>query len=97
MLRSSFHCSLWRGQSSMKTTSAFAPARSVSSMRLRNAFSSWSVKLDVFVLHRQVVDAAIGRRDPAGHLAGLDHPVHERVHECLVVFVRDPACQASLV
>jgi len=34
-----------------------------------------SVKFDVFVVDREVVDAAIRRRDPCGHLAGLDHLV----------------------
>src|SRR2546425_8859880 len=31
------------------------------------------------------------RRDPAGHPAGLDHLLHQRVHERLVGFARDPA------
>lgn len=35
------------------------------------------VQLHILVFDRQVVDAALGRRDPAGHLAGLDDALHE--------------------
>src|SRR5258707_10424422 len=65
----------------MKTTNAFAPARSASSMRFRKSASSFLLKLDVLVLDGKVVDAALGRRDPAGHLAGLDHALHQGVDE----------------
>src|SRR5437879_4830403 len=88
MRRKTFHSSEFLEYESMKTTSAFAPARSASSMRFRK---SVSMKLDVLVLQGQVVDAALGRRDPAGHPAGLDHFLHQRVHERLVGFARDPA------
>src|SRR3989441_2405966 len=91
MRRKTFHSSEFLEYESMKTTSAFAPARSASSMRFRKAFNSSSVKLDVLVLQRKVVDTALGRRDPAGHPAGLDHLLHQRVHERLVGFARDPA------
>src|SRR2546428_13095484 len=94
MRRKTFHSSEFLEYESMKTTSAFAPARSASSMRFRK---SVSMKLDVFVLQREVVDAALGRSDPAGHPAGLDHLLHQRVHERLVAFARDPAWQAFLV
>src|SRR4051812_22705628 len=87
---STFHWAPLRGHWSMKTTSALAPARSASSMPLRNAARSFSVKLDVLVLDRKIVDAALGRGDPAGHLAGLDHAPHERVHESPVGFRGDP-------
>src|SRR5512138_3740457 len=49
-----------------------------------------SVQLHVFVLHREVVDAAFGRRDPGGHLAGFHHLLHQRVHERLVRLRGDP-------
>src|SRR5687768_12033612 len=75
-LRSTFHAGPLRGQSSMKTTSAFAPARSASSISFRKL-----LELDVLVLHGQVVDAALRRRDPAGHLAGRDDLLHQRMHE----------------
>ena len=32
---------------------------------------------DIFVADRQIVDAALGRSDPAGHLAWLRHPLHQ--------------------
>src|SRR5712692_8098271 len=83
-LRSVFHSTPCRGQSSMKTTSAFAPARSASSMRLRKSSNSRSVKVDVLVFQAEVVDAALGRRDPAGHLSRLDHALHERMDEDFV-------------
>src|SRR3989442_15374888 len=81
MRRKTFHSSEFLEYESMKMTSAFAPARSASSMRFRKAFCSSSVKLDVLVLQGQVVNAALGRRDPAGHPAGLDHFLHQRVIE----------------
>src|SRR5438874_2546605 len=84
--RSSFHASPLRGCSSMNTTSAFAPARSASSILLKK-----SVELDVLMLHRKVVDAAVGRRDPARHLARLDHALLQRMHEAAVRFGGDPA------
>src|SRR5690349_5384097 len=96
-LRSVFHSAPCRGQSSMKTTSAFAPARSASSMRLRNCSSSASVKVDVLVLDRQVVDAALGSCDPARHLARLDHLLHERGDEGPVAFVGNPVLESPLV
>src|SRR5438046_7878758 len=49
-----------------------------------------SVELDVLMLHRQVVDAAVGRRDPAGHLAGLDHALLQRMDEAAVRVGGDP-------
>src|SRR5688572_20561617 len=76
----------------MKTTSAFAPARSASSIWLKN-----SVELDVLVLQREVVDAAVGRGDPARHFAGLDHALLQGMDEGLVGFGRDPAGEVLLV
>src|SRR3989442_4024917 len=96
-LRSVFHSVPCRGQSSMKTTSALAPARSASSMRLRKSSSSVSVKVDVLVIQSKVVDAALGRRDPGGHLAGLYHLVHERMHEGVVALGGNPVLEAPLV
>src|SRR5438552_14238631 len=96
-LRSICHSAPCRGQSSRKTTSAFAPARSASSMRLRKSSSSVSVKMDVLVIQSQVVDATLGRGDPGGHLAGLDYLVHERMYKRAVAFRRDPILEAPLV
>src|SRR4051794_33506596 len=92
-----FHSAPLRGQSSRKTTSAFAPARSASSMRLRKTSNSVSVKFDVLVINGEVVDAALGRCDPAGHLAGLDHAVHERLDEGPVGGRGDPLGEVLLV
>src|SRR5258708_2548119 len=72
-------------------------ARSVSSMRLRNSPRSRSLKLDVFVFDREVVDAALGRRDPAGHPARLDHALHEGMDEGAVRLRRDPLREAPVV
>src|SRR6185436_19976896 len=91
------HSGPCRGQSSRNTTSAFAPARSASSIRLRKSSSSWSVNVDVLVLHGKVVDPALRRGDPAGHLARLDHPMHERMHEGAVALRRNPVFEAPLV
>jgi len=35
----------------------------------------FSVQVHVLVVDREVVDAAVGRGDPAGDLAGLDDPL----------------------
>src|SRR5687768_9534606 len=74
----------------MNATSALAPARSASSMRLRNWSSSLSVKFDVLVLHRQVVDAALRRRDPGRHLARRGDFLHQRMDERAVRLGGDP-------
>src|SRR5436853_5602666 len=83
--RSTFQVSLFLGKSSMKTTSARAPARSASSMRLRKSSSclseNESVKMDVLIVDGEIVDAALGRGDPGGHFPRLDHLVHERADE----------------
>src|SRR5258708_38727280 len=81
MRRKTFHSSDFLEYESMNTTSAFAPARSASSIRFRKAFSSSSVKLDVLVLQRQVVHAALERRDPARHPTGPAHLLPQRVHD----------------
>src|SRR6266436_6172595 len=39
-----------------------------------------SVQMDVLVIDRQIVDAAIGWGDPARHLAGLDDLLHQAAH-----------------
>src|SRR5258708_36317165 len=85
------------GYESRYTTSALAPARSASSMRFRNSPRSRSVKLDVFVFDREVVDAALGRRDPAGHPARLDHALHEGMDEGAVRLRRDSLLEAPVV
>src|SRR6185503_20955853 len=90
--RSIFQASPLRENSSMKTTSAFAPARSASSISFRN-----SVELDVLVLHCEVVDAALGRRDPGGHLARFDHLLHQRMYERAVGLRRNPGIQILFV
>src|SRR5438105_365726 len=56
-----------------------------------------SVELDVLMLHRQLVDAAVGRRDPAGHLARLDHALLQRMDEAAVRVGGDPPGQLFLV
>src|SRR3954466_9019637 len=66
-------------------------------MRLRKASSSSLVKLDVFVLYGEVVDAALRRRDPRGHLAGLGHLLHERMDEGAVALRGDPIVEPALV
>src|SRR3954470_9818539 len=53
-------------------------------------------QLDVFELDRLAVDAARGRRDPAGELAGLHHGRHERRHVGLVVRRGQPVMLARV-
>src|SRR3954469_23783256 len=91
------HSEPCRGHSSRSTTSAFAPARSASSMRFRKWSSSVSVKVDVLVVQAEVIDAALRRRNPAGHLAGFDDPVHEGMDEGAVALRRDPVLEPLLV
>ena len=43
-----------------------------------------SAQPDVVVVERQVVDAAVGRRDPAGDLAGLGDLLHQAFDEAAV-------------
>src|SRR5438552_16753926 len=92
MRRKTFHSSEFLEYASMKTTSAFAPARSASSMRFRK---SVSMKLDVLVLQREVVDDALERRDPAGQLVRLDDVPDWRVHEPSLALPRVPAGKGS--
>src|SRR5438067_13754307 len=66
-------------------------------MRLRNWSSSGSVKADVFVVQREIVDAALGRRDPGGHSSRLDHFLHQRMHEGMVALRRDPVLEPALI
>src|SRR3989304_2424708 len=104
-----FHSFEFLEKESRKTTSAFEPARSASSIRLRNSPSSCaengpgdgpeaaSVESDVLILHREVVDAALGRRDPAGDLAGFGDALHQRQHEGAVGRGRNPVAQVLFV
>src|SRR5262249_31622866 len=72
-----------------------APSRPPAPPRASGS-GSQSVEFDVLVLDRQVVDAAVGRGDPARHLAGLGHALHERMHKRLVRFGRDPVVELIL-
>src|SRR6185436_9440833 len=72
-----------------------APARSASSISFRN--SEFLMELDVLVPHGEIVDAAVGRRDPAGHLARLDHLLHQRMHEGAVGLRGNPGMELFLV
>src|SRR6266850_74712 len=54
-----------------------------------------SIQPHVLVVHRQVVDAALRRRDPGGHFSGLDHALHQALHVVSVGFTRQPAGHAS--
>ena len=56
-----------------------------------------SVELHVLVFDRQIIDPALGRRNPGGHLSGLAHLLHERVDERPVRLGRDPFRQAPVV
>src|SRR4051812_9945989 len=49
-----------------------------------------SVQLHVLVVHRQVVDSALGRRDPGGHLPRVRHFLHQRMDERPVRLRGDP-------
>src|SRR6266511_679111 len=44
--------------------------------RIENMEADSQLSADVFELERLAVDAAVGRRDPAGDLAGLGHRLH---------------------
>src|SRR5579859_4095865 len=48
------------------------------------------MQLHVLILDREVVDAAVGGRDPGGHLAGLDHLLHQALDEGAVALARQP-------
>src|SRR5690242_801516 len=50
----------------------------------------------ILILDREVVDAAVGRRDPGGHLAGLDHLLHETLYEGAVALARQPVADMRL-
>src|SRR5437868_5793805 len=69
----------------------------VSGMRGRACSSSRSVKVDVFVLDGEIVDAALGRRDPAGYASRLNDSFHQRANEGSILLRRDPVLQAPLV
>src|SRR5712691_9330687 len=56
-----------------------------------------SIQAHVLVVHRQVVDAALRRRDPRGHLPGLDHALHQALDVVSVGCARQPAGHASVV
>src|SRR6185369_13427360 len=53
--------------------------------------------MHILVFHREVVDAALRWRDPARHLAGLDHALHEREDVGAVALRWDPVREALLV
>src|SRR4051794_4278036 len=55
-----------------------------------------SSELHVFVFDRIRVDAAIRWRDPARHLAGLGHALHQALDECVIRFARQPFVPARI-
>src|SRR5258706_1309057 len=61
------------------------------------ARSDHSVQFHVLVVDRQVVDAAIRRRDPARHFSRFDYAFHQAVHEVTVGFAGNPFGHAPLV
>src|SRR6188474_687028 len=93
-------CSSFSPSSSMRGSSA--PWRSTSCVMSRTksrrrAVFSMSMQFHVLVIYRKVVDAAIGRGDPAGDLARFHHPLHQGLHERAVCGGGDPAVQAFLI
>src|SRR6185437_6910581 len=55
------------------------------------------MQLYVLVFDWQVVDPAVWGGYPGGDLARLDHPLHQRLDERLVLGRRDPLGQPALV
>src|SRR5258706_4382188 len=55
-----------------------------------------SLQMNILVIDCEVVDAAVGRRDPGRHLAGLDHLLHQALHEAAVALARQPLARALL-
>src|SRR5208337_1816362 len=53
-------------------------------------------QLHVLVIHRVVVDAALGRRDPGGHPGGLVNAVHQAHDVGLIAFARQPLALARV-
>src|SRR5208283_4059243 len=48
---------------------------------------------DVLVIHRIVVDAAVGRRNPCRHFAGLRDTLHQAQDVCPVAFTGQPTAR----
>src|SRR5882724_5815415 len=55
-----------------------------------------SAQPDVFEILGLAVDAARGRRDPAGHLAALGHRLHQAAHVGLVLLGRQPVAMPRI-
>src|SRR5262245_44004398 len=78
-----------------------APARSTSAARIpagpapmmtkRVIARTPSLQAHVLVVDGEVVDAAVGRRDPCRHLAGLDDALHQALDEGAVALRGNPA------
>src|SRR5271166_6073719 len=49
-----------------------------------------SVEADVLVGDPEVVDAAVGRRDPPGELAGFGHTLHQASDKAAILLARQP-------
>src|ERR1039458_8371846 len=54
------------------------------------------MQLHILVVHGIVVDAAIGRRNPCGHLAGLLYSVHEAEDVRSIALARQPLADLSV-
>src|SRR5664280_3085279 len=54
------------------------------------------MQLHVLVVHRIVIDAAIGRRNPRGHFALLVYAVHEAHYVSPVALARQPFANLSV-
>src|SRR5258706_16052863 len=54
------------------------------------------MQVHILVVERQVVDAAVGWGDPGGHLAGLDHALHQALDEGAVALGGEPAGEPRL-
>src|SRR4029078_499059 len=52
---------------------------------------------DILISHRQVIDAAVRRGDPTGHLSWFDHALHQALYERAVTLARKPTGQQPIV
>src|SRR5258708_3302543 len=55
-----------------------------------------SLQMHILVFDREIVDAAVGRGDPGGHLAGLDDLMHQALDEGAVALGREPCADAAV-
>ena len=51
-----------------------------------------ALQMHVLVTNRQIINAALGRRQPSGHLAGLSHALHQALHKGAILQARQPVC-----